>query len=155
MIKLVTGSSSGHYERVQATVEDLYVASSISESKGVQGTADYHKITAAPYLTFVDNSGNQTGATVAAKLYDSSGTELNWSDYIGLYYTGTLITQTKLDTSEGIWEFTLDDSAIATTPGTKYNGTPSTSRVAQVKYCVSSSGSGGMVYTGTGVSIYT
>ena len=124
MLKLVTGSSTGHYRQTQATTESLYVAGTISMQQGVQGSASYHCITAAPYLTLIDNHNNETNTKIIAKLYDSSDNEVSWSTYLNKYYQGTLVSEypKKTDLDNGIWAFQVTGHLANISD--YYNGTP-------------------------------
>lgn len=124
MLKLVTGSSTGQYRQTQATTESLYVAGTISMQQGVQGSASYHCITAAPYLTLLDNNGNETNTKIIAKLYDSSDNEVSWSIYLDKYYQGTLVSEypAKTDLGSGIWAFQV--TGHLANISNYYNGTP-------------------------------
>lgn len=134
MLKLVTGSSTGQYKQTQATTESLYVAGTISMQQGVQGSASCHCITAAPYLTLLDNNGNETNTKIIAKLYDSSDNEVSWSTYLNKYYQGTLVSEypKKTDLGSGIWAFQVTGS-FANISET-YNGTPDYAVMAVVQY---------------------
>ena len=136
MLKLVTSSSTGNYKQNQFTTTSLYTTNTINMKHGVQGSAIYHCITAAPYLTLMDNHGIETSTTITAKLYNSSGTtEVNWKDYMNKYYTGTLISEYPEKTSlgSGVWAFRVTGS-FANVTGV-YNGTPEIKNLAVVKYC--------------------
>ena len=124
MLKLVTGSSTGHYKQTQATTESLYVAGTISMQQGVQGSASYHCITAAPYLTLLDNNNKETNTKIIAKLYDSSDNEVSWSTYLNKYYQGTLVSEypKKTDLDSGIWAFQV--TGYLANISNYYNGTP-------------------------------
>lgn len=124
MLKLVTGSSTGQYRQTQATTESLYVAGTISMQQGVQGSASYHCITAAPYLTLLDNNGNETNTKIIAKLYNSSDNEVSWSTYLNKYYQGTLVSEypAKTDLGSGIWAFQV--TGHLANISNYYNGTP-------------------------------
>jgi hypothetical protein len=158
MIQLVSDSSSSiQSNKVQAAVSDLYTTTSIVSDKiGTQGAVNYHCITSAPYLAIIDNNGKATGAAITAKLYNSSGTELSWDNYLNKYYSGTLITEdsSKTNLSQGIWAFKLTGSLA--TASEIYNGTPTTRYMAVTKYCNStdSSSSSGYVYIGVTASVY-
>lgn len=124
MLKLVTGSSTGQYRQTQATTESLYVAGTISMQQGVQGSASYHCITAAPYLTLLNNNSNETNTKIIAKLYDSSDNEVSWSTYLNKYYQGTLVSEypKKTDLESGIWAFQVTGHLANISD--YYNGTP-------------------------------
>jgi hypothetical protein len=132
MLKLVTGSSTGQYKQTKATTESLYTTTSILPKLGKQGSANYSKITKAPYLTLVDNSGNETNTTIVAKLYNSNDEEVNWSSYLNKYYEGELITEysSKTDLGSGIWAFKVTGNFA--TVANIYNGTPTTKFMAVV-----------------------
>lgn len=124
MLKLVTSSSQRNYKQTQATTESLYVAGTISMQQGVQGSASYHCITAAPYLTLINNDNTETNTKILAKLYDSSDNEVSWSDYLNKYYQGTLVSEypkmTHID--DGIWAFQV--TGHLANISNYYNGTP-------------------------------
>lgn len=124
MLKLVTSSSNRNYKQTQATTESLYVAGTISMKQGVQGSPSYHCITAAPYLTIVNNDNTETNTKIIAKLYDSSDNEVSWSTYLNKYYQGTLVSEypkmTHLD--DGIWAFQV--TGHLANISNCYNGTP-------------------------------
>lgn len=124
MLKLVTGSSQKSYKQTQATTESIYVASTISMQQGVQGSPSYHCITAAPYLTLINNDNTETNTKIIAKLYDSSDKEVSWSTYLNKYYQGTLVSEypkmTHLD--DGIWAFQVTGHLANISD--YYNGTP-------------------------------
>lgn len=124
MLKLVTGSSTGNYKRTQATTESLYVVGTISMQQGVQGSASYHCITAAPYLTLMNNDNTETNTKIIAKLYDSSDNEVSWSTYLNKYYQGTLVSEypKKTHIDEGIWAFQV--TGHLANISNYYNGTP-------------------------------
>lgn len=124
MLKLVTGSSTGNYKRTQATTESLYVAGTISMQQGIQGSASYHCITAAPYLTLMNNDNTETNTKIIAKLYDSSDNEVSWSTYLNKYYQGTLVSEypKKTNINEGIWAFQVTGHLANISDC--YNGTP-------------------------------
>ena len=163
MLKLVTGSSTGNYKQNQFTTAPLYTTNRISMKQGVQGIDTHHCITAAPYLTLIDNQGIETGTTITAKLYNSSGTtEVNWKDYMNKYYSGTLVSEypEKTDLGSGIWAFRVTGS-FANVTGV-YNGTPEIKNLAVVTYCrynppdiSSSQWKDGYVHTSVSSSIYS
>lgn len=124
MLKLVTGSSHRSYKQTQATTESIYVASTISMQQGVQSSISYHCITAAPYLTLLNNDNTETNTKIIAKLYDSSDNEVSWSTYLNKYYQGTLVSEypKKTDLDNGIWAFQV--TGHLANISNCYNGTP-------------------------------
>lgn len=124
MLKLVTGSSHRSYKQTQATTESIYVASTISMQQGVQSSISYHCITAAPYLTLLNNDNTETNTKIIAKLYDSSDNEVSWSTYLNKYYQGTLVSEypKKTDLDNGIWAFQVTGHLANISD--YYNGTP-------------------------------
>lgn len=124
MLKLVTSSSTGYYRQTQATTESLYVASTISMQQGVQGSDLYHCITAAPYLTLLNNDNTETNTKIIAKLYDSSDNEVSWSTYLNKYYQGTLVSEypKKTELNIGVWAFQVTGHLANISDC--YNGTP-------------------------------
>ena len=84
----------------------------------------YHCITAAPYLTLLDNNGKETNTKIIAKLYDSSDNEVSWSTYLNKYYQGTLVSEysKKTDLESRIWAFQVTGHLANISDC--YNGTP-------------------------------
>lgn len=133
MIKLVTGSSSGTYEKNEMTIDHLYTTDTVSPSITTQGSMDYHVITKAPYLTLLNPDGTATSNNVQAILYDTDGTtQVSWNTYLNKYYSGTLIQEypDKTDLGAGVWAFKVVGSFA--TGVTKYNGTPTLKNVAGI-----------------------
>lgn len=148
MLTLKNGTSTGNYKQVNAATEALYTTTSVNRAIGTQGSANYHKITTAPYLILLDDSGQETTTKIAAKLYDTDGeTLLEWSSYLNKYYSGTLISEyaAKTSLSSGIWAFKLTGSLA--TASSFYLGSPQSKLVGL--YLGNVVGLGNVYYTAT------
>lgn len=131
MVKLVTGGASGTYRQTNPVIDDLYTTTSPTNSTiGTQGSANYHIITKAPYLTLLNSDGTATSNVITADLYDSAGAKVNWSSYLNRYYSGTLVEEypEKTDLGAGVWAFKVVGSFANVT--NIYNGKPTTKIVA-------------------------
>lgn len=131
MVKLVPTGASGTYRQTNPVIKALYTTTSPTNSTiGTQGSANYHVITKAPYLTLLNSDGTATSNVITADLYNSSGTKVNWSSYLNRYYSGTLVEEypEKTDLGAGVWAFKVVGSFA--TASDIYNGTPSVKMIA-------------------------
>jgi hypothetical protein len=155
MVKLVTGTNTSRtYKKIEAITESLSTTDSIDIVGGkvsISTKATYKKMTSAPYMALLDSSGNQTGTTITAKLYDNDGVEQDWSNYLNKYYLDgkELITEEYSDIHEGIWKFRLNKDNLASSEYV-YNTTPTNMTLAVVD-----TSSGSPIYIGDTSFVYS